>query len=312
MTNGGLQGFVFFAQRLAPGGERVLVEQPTYDRPLKILARGSARRSCRSPMDDEGLDPDALEQALGRGAKPGVPLHDPDLPEPERPDALDRAPPADRRARASSTTCSCSRTIRTASSASRATRSRRCSSSTSGDRVVYASSFSKTVAPGVRVGYFVLPAALRAELEATSTSTYITPGLVGRRRSTSSSAAAASSRTSSACVGSSAPAATRCSRRSRPSSAVRGRPGRDPQGGYFVWLDVPGDGHRRAARPLDGRRRHVRPRRRLRRRAVDRAPRLQLRLAGRDPRGRAEASRAASVRGGALAATAAARRRARS
>ena len=36
VTNGSLQGFVFLAQRLAPG-RRVLVERPTYDRPLKIL-----------------------------------------------------------------------------------------------------------------------------------------------------------------------------------------------------------------------------------------------------------------------------------
>jgi 2-aminoadipate transaminase len=35
-----------------------------------------------------------------------------------------------------------------------------------GERVVYASSFSKTVAPGSAVGYFVLPSPLRAELEA--------------------------------------------------------------------------------------------------------------------------------------------------
>src|SRR5688572_30195702 len=40
LTNGGLQGFVFYAEELLserPG--RVLVEAPTYDRPLKILAR---------------------------------------------------------------------------------------------------------------------------------------------------------------------------------------------------------------------------------------------------------------------------------
>src|SRR5881296_2985544 len=36
LTNGSLQGFVFLAEQLAGG--RVLVESPTYDRPLKILA----------------------------------------------------------------------------------------------------------------------------------------------------------------------------------------------------------------------------------------------------------------------------------
>jgi DNA-binding transcriptional MocR family regulator len=49
-----------------------------------------------------------------------------------------------------------------------------------GEHVVYSSSFSKTVAPGVRVGYFVLPPALDAELEALAVSTYITPVLLGQ------------------------------------------------------------------------------------------------------------------------------------
>ena len=44
-----------------------------------------------------------------------------------------------------------------------------------GNNVVYASSFSKTVAPGVRVGYFVLPAGLAADMEATAVSSYISP-----------------------------------------------------------------------------------------------------------------------------------------
>src|SRR5919197_537870 len=39
-----------------------------------------------------------------------------------------------------------------------------------GEHVAYASSFSKTVAPGLRVGYFVLPAGLAAELEALAVS----------------------------------------------------------------------------------------------------------------------------------------------
>src|SRR3954463_16540682 len=40
LTNGSLQGSVFLAQHfLDAGGGRVLVEAPTYDRPLKILRR---------------------------------------------------------------------------------------------------------------------------------------------------------------------------------------------------------------------------------------------------------------------------------
>ena len=48
-----------------------------------------------------------------------------------------------------------------------------------GELVTYTSSFSKTVAPGVRVGYFVLPERLVPSFERAAVSTYITPALLG-------------------------------------------------------------------------------------------------------------------------------------
>src|SRR5829696_864028 len=64
VTNGSLQGMVFLAERFA--GKRVIVELPTYDRPLKILAgRGVAVTPVE--MDEEGLVPEALERALQSG-----------------------------------------------------------------------------------------------------------------------------------------------------------------------------------------------------------------------------------------------------
>src|SRR5436305_11324023 len=39
VTSGSLQGFVFLVEQLVKRGDRVFVEAPTYDRPLKILAR---------------------------------------------------------------------------------------------------------------------------------------------------------------------------------------------------------------------------------------------------------------------------------
>jgi DNA-binding transcriptional MocR family regulator len=45
----------------------------------------------------------------------------------------------------------------------------------SGGQVAYCSSFSKTVAPGIRVGWYVLPPQLAAEIEALAVSTYISP-----------------------------------------------------------------------------------------------------------------------------------------
>lgn len=49
-----------------------------------------------------------------------------------------------------------------------------------GKRTVYSSSFSVTVAPGLRVGFFVLPEGLANQLADVATSTYITPGLLAQ------------------------------------------------------------------------------------------------------------------------------------
>src|SRR5690348_3652462 len=70
ITNGSLEGFLFLARHtLSSGGGRVLVEAPTYDRPLKILDAFGAE-IVALPMDEEGLEPDALEAELRRGPKP--------------------------------------------------------------------------------------------------------------------------------------------------------------------------------------------------------------------------------------------------
>ena len=85
LTNGSLQGFRFLAELLSPTGT-VIVEAPTYDRPLKILAELEAEVIC-VPLDEE--------PAVNGGV---VPVHDPDLPEPDRPDAVQGAPQGARRA----------------------------------------------------------------------------------------------------------------------------------------------------------------------------------------------------------------------
>jgi DNA-binding transcriptional MocR family regulator len=47
-------------------------------------------------------------------------------------------------------------------------------------RFVYSTSFSTTVAPGLRVGVFILPEGLAGELTTSANDTYITPALLGQ------------------------------------------------------------------------------------------------------------------------------------
>jgi 2-aminoadipate transaminase len=178
LTVGGLQGFAFYAaEQLARRPGRVLVESPSYDRPLKILAREGAEIVALE-MDEEGLDPDALEVELRRDRERPSFLYT--IPTFQNPSGRTLSP--ERRARlvdiarehelavleddpyglvrfegeAPATLLDLER----------------------GLLVTYTSSFSKTVAPGVRTGYFVLPEADASAFEERAVSTYITPPLL--------------------------------------------------------------------------------------------------------------------------------------
>jgi DNA-binding transcriptional MocR family regulator len=176
VTNGSLQGFVFFASRY--GGPRVLVESPTYDRPLKILA-GLGAEVEALPMDQDGLDPDALAEALGHSPRPAFLYTIPTFQNPSgRTLSLARRRRIVELARAHDLLVledDPYGLVRYAGDPPPTL-----FELDGGERVVYSSSFSKTVAPGVRVGYFVLPSALARELEDVAVSTYITPVLLGQ------------------------------------------------------------------------------------------------------------------------------------
>jgi len=176
LTNGSLQGFVFLAQRLA--GRRVLVERPTYDRPLKILrALGADIVALRT--DDEGLDPRALEEALSAGPAPALLYTIPTFQNP-----TGRTLSEARRRRVVDLARAYDLLVLEDDPYGLVRFEGVAALSLfdldGGDRVVYSSSFSKTIAPGLRVGYFVLPAELERELEALAVSTYITPVLLGQ------------------------------------------------------------------------------------------------------------------------------------
>jgi DNA-binding transcriptional MocR family regulator len=175
LTVGGLQGFVFYAaEQLARRPGRVLVEAPSYDRPLKVLAREGVE-IVALPMDDEGLDPDALESELASRADPPSFLYT--IPTFQNPSG--RSLSAERRARLVEVVRRFDLAVLEDDPYGlvrfEGTAPPSVLELEGGTHVTYTSSFSKTVAPGVRTGYFVLPAADAAGFEERAVSTYISP-----------------------------------------------------------------------------------------------------------------------------------------
>jgi 2-aminoadipate transaminase len=176
LTNGSLQGFVFLAQRLAPG-RRVLVERPTYDRPLKIL-RELGSDVVGLDCDEEGVDPDALERELRNGPAPAFLYLIPTFQNPSG-----RTLSEDRRGRIVELAREHDLLVLEDDPYGLVRFDGEALPSLfelSGGEVAYSSSFSKTIAPGLRVGWFVLPPELARAVEATATATYITPVLLGQ------------------------------------------------------------------------------------------------------------------------------------
>ena len=234
VTNGSLQAFHFVLDLVGDDG-RVLVERPTYDRPRKILA-AAAIDFGEVQVDAEGLDVDALEQELDNGPTAFVYT----IPTFQNP---------------TGSTLSLERRRRLAE----LVRERGVQlleddpyglvrfegealpsvfELDGGERVLYSSSFSKTVAPGLRVGYAILPPELVARLEDLVASTYITPALLSqatiyeflRRGSFESNLERVSG-------------LLRTRRDAMLEALEQELAGRArwnrPEGGYFLWLELP-------------------------------------------------------------------------
>jgi len=105
------------------------------------------------------------------------------------------------------------------------------------DRVVYASSFSKTVCPGVRVGYLVGPADVIGEIAKLATNTYISPSMVAQSIVYEFCASGAIERSIETVRGALAERA-----RTLAEALRRELPEADfgvPEGGYFMWVALP-------------------------------------------------------------------------
>jgi 2-aminoadipate transaminase len=230
VMSGSLQGFVFLAEHLVRPGTRVLVEAPTYDRPLKILARLGAE-VVTVPMDDEGLIPDALPD--GEFAF----LYT--IPTFQNPSG--RTMSEARRRRVAELAAERGLLVLEDDPYGLVRYDEAALPSMfelSGGTTAYCSSFSKTIAPGVRVGWYVLPQPLAADLEALATSTYISPPYLSQATVleflTRGSFAPNLERVNGL-LRERRDAMLAALEREMPDDATWTR----PDGGYFVWLDLP-------------------------------------------------------------------------
>lgn len=176
IVNGSLQGAVLFFQRGVREGVPVAVEQPTYDRTLLLLQQlGADLRPIG--LEADGLDVDALEESISSAGAPRI-AHV--IPNSQNPAGCTLS--TDKRRRLVELAGAHGFAIFEDDPYNDILFGGEAEptmlSMDDNDAVVYACSFSKTVAPGVRVGYLVGPEKVIAELSKTANEQYISPNML--------------------------------------------------------------------------------------------------------------------------------------
>jgi DNA-binding transcriptional MocR family regulator len=237
VTNGSLQADAFLFDHLVKPGDAVVVEKPTYDRTLLNL-RSMGSQVHQVTLEPDGLDVEELRELLKSGVRPKLAHVIPNYQNPAGVTlSLDKRrallalaaefnftifeddPYADVRFRGEALPSMLSM-------------------DTTGS-VVHASSFTKTICPGVRVGYLVGPAGTIADIAKKATNLYISPSQVAEGIVYQFCASGDIDRS----------IATVCQalreREELLAKALREHiPGvrfTEPDGGYFLWIELPED-----------------------------------------------------------------------
>ena len=234
-TNGSMQADAFLFDLLVQPGDTVVVEAPTYDRTLLAL-RGLGADIIAIPLEEDGIDVEALARALEAGARPKLAHIIPNFQNP------------------AGYTLSLDKRRRLLELAEQydfvifeddpyvelrfeGERLPTMLSLDDTDHVVYASSFSKTVCPGIRVGYLVGPTPTIAAVEKKATGTYISPNMVAQSivaEFCRSGAIDASIETVKAALLERRDALAAALERELPDARFT-----PPEGGYFMWVELP-------------------------------------------------------------------------
>jgi len=237
VTAGGLQGFsLYSAVQLARKPGRVLVEGPTYDRPLKLLGWQGAE-VVSLPMDAEGLDLAALEAELLKGGDVSFLYTIPTFQNPSG-----RTLGAERRRRLVELARAHDLDVLEDDPYGLVRYEGEAPPSLheldGGERVTFTSSFSKTVAPGLRVGWFVVTDELRASYDDRAVSTTISPSLLPQAIVYELHASGAFEPNLERIKG-----LLRARQSAMLGALEREMPGTvywsHPEGGYFLWIDLP-------------------------------------------------------------------------
>ncbi len=236
VTNGSMQADAFLFEHLVRSGDEVIVERPTYDRTLLSLRERGARIHAVE-LQPDGIDVDALERLLGPGG--GVrPKLAHIIPNFQNPAGYTLSEEKRRRllelARGHGF-------LVFEDDPYVALRFGEVSLPTmlslDPEHVVYASSFSKTVCPGIRVGYLVGPEDLIGAIAKLATNTYISPNMVAQSivyEFCASGAIERSIATVRAALAERAATLAAALRRELPEASFV-----EPQGGYFMWVTLP-------------------------------------------------------------------------
>jgi DNA-binding transcriptional MocR family regulator len=236
VTNGSMQADAFLFDELVSSGDAVVVEKPTYDRTLLSLkGRGADVRMVSLASD--GIDTDELKALLESGVRPTLAHIIPNFQNP-----AGYTLSLEKRHALLALAAEYGFTIFEDDPyvAIRFTGEQlptMLELDEGKGNVVYASSFSKTVCPGIRVGYLVGAADTIKAIAGRATNTYISPNQVaqsivyrfcvggGLDRSIATVKAALAERVA---------ALTAALDRELPEASYVA-----PEGGYFMWVSLP-------------------------------------------------------------------------